>query len=218
MVNDYVSEGNHEPPAIGGSELFLEQLKAGDRDAFEEMIRRWYPQVYRTAIYYCRDPEDAKEVTQDAFLAAFLKIQSFHGRSSLGSWLNRIAANAALMRLRDRRRRQRLEYAITQVQLSLPSGWISHLQRVGSIAELRGAIESAINALPTDYSAVCILRLCCALSTSAVAHSLNISEDTVKTRLHQARTLLKRSLKDHFRDQLDDSAPLYGSQWWKSAA
>ncbi len=218
MVNDYVSEENHDAPAIEGSDLFLVRLKAGDRDAFEDMIRRWYPPVYRTALYYCRDPEDARDVTQEAFFAACLKIQSFHGRSSLGSWLNRIARNTALMRLRERRRRHRLEYAVTQAQLSLPSGWTSHLQRVGSVAELRLAIESAINALPPDYSAVCILRLCCALSTSAVAHALNISEDTVKSRLHQARALLKRALKDHFRDQLDDSALFYGPQWWKSAA
>lgn len=218
MVNDYVSEENHELPAIGGSELFLGQLKAGDRDAFEEMIRRWYPPVYRTAMSYCRDPEDAKEVTQEAFLAAYLKIHLFQGRSSLGNWLNRIAANTALMRLRERRRRHRLEYAVTQTQFSLPSGWISDLQRVGSIEELRVAIESAINALPPDYSSVCILRLCCSFSTSSVANILNISEDTVKSRLHHARVLLKRSLKDNFRDQLDESALLYGPQWWKSAA
>ena len=218
MVNDYVSEENHELPAIGGSELFLGQLKAGDRDAFEEMIRRWYPPVYRTARSYCRDPEDAKEVTQEAFLAAYLKIHLFQGRSSLGNWLNRIAANTALMRLRERRRRHRLEYAVTQTQLSLPSGWISDLQRVGSIEELRVAIESAINALPPDYSSVCIRRLCCSFSTSSVANILNISEDTVKSRLHHARVLLKRSLKDNFRDQLDESALLYGPQWWKSAA
>lgn len=157
-------------------------------------------------------------MVQETFLAAYLKMRSFGGRSSIGSWLTRIAVNMSLMKLRERRRRNKIEVAYNQERLCHPITAMNHLQRAGSLAELRQAIEEAISSLPSDYSTVFILRECRSYSTATVARVLHISPETVKSRLHQARHLLRKALSRHFRDQQDDSDPLYGPSWWKRAA
>lgn len=192
------------------TEEFLLQLQKGDSGAFETLVTRWYPRLYQTALSYCRQPDDATEVVQETFLAAYLKMRSFGGRSSIGSWLMRITVNMSLMKLRDRRRRTRIEVAYAQERLCHPPAPMSNLQRVGSLVELRSAIEQAIYSLPPDYCIVFILRECRSYSTAAVARQLHISPETVKARLHQARELLRKSLSRHLRDQQEGSEPLYG--------
>lgn len=221
-VSDMAKKTSDEREANGEmlteTEQFLARLRDGDADAFERLVARWYPQLYQTALSYCRHPDDATEVVQETFLAAYLKMHSFGGRSSIGSWLTRITVNMSLMKLRDRRRRNKIELAYHQEKLCHPSARESPLQRTGSLAELRRALEDAIFALPPDYGVVFILRECRSYSTATVARALEISAETVKSRLHQARGLLRKALSRHFEDQHDDSEPLYGPTWWKRAA
>ena len=197
---------------------FLDRLVRGDADAFEELVSSWYPRLYRTAYSFCREPQDTEEVIQEVFLTAFLKIKTFRGSSSIGSWLTRITVNMALMRLRERRRRARIE--TMSANEHIPNRRISEnsLERVGSLQELRTAIESAVASLPPDYATVFILRECRSYSTAAVADALHVSSDTVKSRLHQAREIMRKKLARHRKDQLSTSEPLYGPHWWEIAA
>src|SRR4051812_24468868 len=79
--------------------------KAGDYDAFEEIVRRYRDRIYRLARSMTRSDTEAEEVVQDAFLSLFRGLQQFRGESSPSSWIYRVATNAALMRLRTRRRK-----------------------------------------------------------------------------------------------------------------
>lgn len=218
MVNHYPSKENGDSETIVKSPPFFALLQSGSTEAFEALVREWYPSVYRTGRAFCHNNEDALDVAQEVFLRAYLNIHSIHRLSSVGSWLNRITVTTALMKLRQRRRQDRIETALTQAQLSLAPRSINHLERVGSLAELKKGILSALRDLPDEYAAVCMLRLCYGYSTGETALALDISPETVKSRLHLARAMLKRSLRDMFRDQTDEATCLYGSQWWKTAA
>jgi RNA polymerase sigma-70 factor (ECF subfamily) len=186
--------------ALGESAL-LARLRAGEEQAFEELVRRFGGQMLAVARRFLFEEADAQDVLQDAFLSAFRALPNFDGKSRLSTWLHRIVVNAALMRLRTRRRHpeQSIEGLLPAFRedghrvlaaAEPPESASRALQR----EELRELIRSQIERLPESYRNVLLLRDIEELDTAETARFLRISEGAVKTRLHRARQALRTLL------------------------
>lgn len=187
----------------------ITRLKAGDRHACAECIEIHSPLVYRLALRLMGNEVEAEDVLQETFLNAYRGIDSFEGRSGLGTWLYRIAYNAALMRLR------RKDPTMMSVEESLdPDGqhivpkqlfdWCCLPESDFESDEVRTELEAAIGELPETLRVVFVLRELEDLSTAETAAALDISEGAVKVRLHRARLWLRERLSSYFTDMAQD--------------
>ncbi len=174
-------------------------LKAGRRDACAELVRRYSSRLYRVIYRILGNAEEAEEALQETFISACDKIRSFEERSQLGTWLYRIATNAALMRLRQ----MKAPHLSLDSPMETDEGdilprnladWRFDPYRVALNAELRQALEDAILRLPETLRVVFILRELEGLSTRETAEALGISESATKVRLHRARLMLREHL------------------------
>jgi RNA polymerase sigma-70 factor (ECF subfamily) len=187
-------------------EISLEALRRGDRDAFARLVDVHSPKVYRLASRMLRDPQEAEDVLQETFLNAYRSIDRFEGRSSLATWLYRIAANQALMRLR---RRNPMTVSIDEPPdedgpPSLPRelfDWCCLPEEEFLTSEVQAQLDRAIQALSPALKAVFILRDLEGLSTLETAEALEISEAAVKTRLLRARLQLREALSGYFTER-----------------
>jgi RNA polymerase sigma-70 factor (ECF subfamily) len=181
----------------------LQRIKEGDKSACAECIDLHSPGVYRLALRMVSSPEEAEDIVQETFLNAFRTIDAFEGRSRLGTWLYRIAYNAALMRLR---KKQPLyvsidppaleeEEMVTPIQLF---DWCCLPEDDFQTSEARTELERAIAELPETLRAVFVLRELEGLSTEETAQVLNVSLSNVKVRLHRARLWLRERLSTYF--------------------
>ncbi len=182
----------------------MERIRKGDREACDECIRQHAAGVYRVALRLVRNSAEAEDVMQETFLNAFKGIHRFDGRASLRTWLFRIAHNAALMRLR----RPAPEFVpvedmndISESGTPVPRelfDWRAVPEREFATAELRSEMERAIEKLPARLRAVFVMRELEGLSTEETASALDLTAETVKTRLHRARLLLREKLSEFF--------------------
>lgn len=175
----------------------LEALRAGDERAFERLVRESSPRMLAVARRMLRNEEDAQEVVQEAFLSAFRGLHRFAGESRLSTWLHRITVNAALMRLRTRRRKP--EASIEDLlprfledghHTEPPAGWRWTGEELLERKEAREAVRAGIEKLPENYRNVLLLRDIEELDTAEVAELLGLTPGAVKTRLHRARQAL----------------------------
>ena len=185
----------------------LDGLKAGEPVAFEELVRAQGPRLLAVTRRLLRNDEDARDAVQDAFLSAFKSIGGFEGASRLGTWLHRIAINAALMKLRTRRRKPERsieEFLPTYLDdghhVDRPQPWAESGEAGAIRAETRQLVRSSIDELPEDYRNVLILRDIEELDTAETAELLGISIGAAKVRLHRARQALRTILDPHFRE------------------
>jgi RNA polymerase sigma-70 factor (ECF subfamily) len=180
---------------------------AGDGAAFTELVARHQERVYALAMRLLRDAAEAEEVVQEVFITALEKIPSFRGEAAFGTWLHRVAANAALMRLRRRRRapdglgaepvEDLLPRFDAQGQLVVqgPShDWAKRADEQLSDQQIRRAVADAVQNLPDDYRIVFLLRDVEELSSEEMAEVLGVSVAAVKSRLHRARLALREKL------------------------
>jgi RNA polymerase sigma-70 factor (ECF subfamily) len=180
-------------------------LRRESPEATELLVERYAERVYRLALRITGSREDAEEVAQDALWTAAQKIHSFKGDSAFGSWLYRIAANAAYMKLRARRARAR-EIALDDVLPSLVDGgahfepmddWSPRVDEQALNGELRRILETAIDDLPPDYRTALVLHDVEGLSNPDIAEALGISLPAVKSRVHRSRLYLRKRLADY---------------------
>jgi RNA polymerase sigma-70 factor (ECF subfamily) len=187
----------------------VERLRDGDPAALEPLMERYASRVFRVAYGITRSEADAEEVVQDVFLTLFRKIGSFEGRSALGTWIYRVATNAALLKRRGKR---------AQVEVSLEdclptfgedghregdrtllmADWSDTPEQDFVSRETRAVVSRAIDALPPHYRAVLVLRDVEGLSNEEVAEAIDESVASVKSRLHRARMALRELLTRHF--------------------
>jgi len=194
--------------SISKDEAFsLEALKAGDRAEFARLVEAYSELIYRLAIKMMNDPQDAEDVLQETFVKALRGIQKFDGRSSLSTWLYRIATNEALMALR----RQKPNLISTDEPLEAEEGGQEPIQIVDwcclpeeelMSAEAQRYLDEAIDRLTPNLRAVFVLRDIEGLSTQETGEILNLSETAVKTRLSRARLNLREDLSGYFGKKL----------------
>jgi RNA polymerase sigma-70 factor (ECF subfamily) len=187
--------------ALDPDAALVAQLRRADAGAAEALVGAYGDRVYRLASRITGHASDAEEVVQDALWTVVRKIDTFRGESAFGSWLYRIAANAAYQKVRGRRRRP--DIPLDDV---LPSAhddghhaasiadWSPTVDDPSRQADLRLALTAALNALPEDYRAAVVLRDIEELSIAEVAELLGLSVANAKSRVHRARLFLRQRL------------------------
>jgi RNA polymerase sigma-70 factor (ECF subfamily) len=202
-------------PSPSDEEL-VERIRAGELGLCEIIMRRHNQRLYRAVRAILRDEAEVEDVLQDAYLAAYRSLSEFEGRARFSTWLTRIAVNRAL----DRRRRR------ARVVLSNPRegddpvndgdapSWgapAEDPERQSARRELARMLQDAIDALPPTFRPVYVLREVEGLSVQETAESLGIEPNTVKTRLHRARGILRERLLGDFDGAAADAFP-FGAQ------
>ncbi|MDX1612663.1 MAG: sigma-70 family RNA polymerase sigma factor [Candidatus Promineifilaceae bacterium] len=181
----------------------IARLQRGDKEACAECIEIHSPAIYRLALRLMGNEAEAEDVMQETFMSAFKAIESFEGRSGLGTWLYRIAYNAAMMRLRRKQPYQvSVESALNyEENFTVPRqlfDWCCLPERDFEREEVRQELEQAIRELPESLRVVFLMRELEGLSTADTAAALELSEGAVKVRLHRARLWLRERLAPFF--------------------
>lgn len=200
----------------------LERLKAGDERAIVELAETYSSKIYQLAFRYLRNKEDAEEVTQDVLFKVYRKIGAFRGDAALSSWIYRITFNAAMSRLRTARY-QRAQEDDRQTTAANAEGQQPPRASRGDVADwsdladervlrsqLRQRVFGAILALPAIYRAPVMLRDIQGMSTEEASAMLRVKDQTLKSRLHRGRLILRKQLAD-FAGGLTMHRPIYGT-------
>lgn len=188
------------PAATEDEPDLIERAQAGDREAFEELVRRHADRLHAVVLRFIADPEEAREVTQEAFLRAWRSIGRFQGRSQFFTWLYRIGINEAKRRVGRRAPTGLVSSVDGEPKLEAPD-WSEAPDRRLEQSELREALERAIRELPLDYRTTVILRDVEGLSTAEAAEVMELGEAAFKSRLHRARLAVRRSLDTYFAEE-----------------
>ena len=193
----------------GDSAALLEKLRNGESAAFEELVRSYGGEMRAVALRILMDEADADDAVQDAFLSAFRALESFEGRSELGTWLHRIVINASLMKLRARGRSQETdldgllpEFVESGVFASPQFPWQESADKPAIRKELFQQVHMLIEQLPDNYRVPLILRDIEELSTEEIAEALNLTVNAVRVRVHRARQALRSLLTPHIAELL----------------
>ncbi|MCE9673262.1 sigma-70 family RNA polymerase sigma factor [Myxococcus stipitatus] len=180
----------------------LARAQDGDMSAFEALVEAHQDKVYGLALRMTRSEADAAEITQDTFLSAYQHLKDFRGDAAFGSWVHRIAANHALMRLRHRRVAQAAEAELQGPEFT-PRGtladypvtdWSRDAEEKALDAELGQAIRQAADRLPEGYREVFLLKDVDGLSYEQIAEVTGDSIPAIKSRLHRARLALREAI------------------------
>jgi RNA polymerase sigma-70 factor (ECF subfamily) len=183
--------------------LLVAAAKRGDIHAFEELVNRYEAKIFRLTMNITRNREDAEDAMQDAFLKSYAHLKDFQEDSRFYTWLVRIAANEALMRLRKRRPNQfSLDEPVEGEEQLIPreiEDWGPSPEQRFAQTEMHEILSEAIGKLDPDFRVVFTLRDIEELSTEETAKTLGISIPAVKSRLLRARLKLRQKLDRYFR-------------------
>ena len=185
-------------PLTDDEEGLVARARAGDRAAFDALVRRHSDGLFAVVARLCGDRDEAEEVTQEAFLRAWSGLPGFRGDAQFFTWLYRIGVNEARRRADGRRRRGDVVVVSLHEQREHASRdhWVHPVDRAER-ADLRRTLEAAIARLPVDQRAAFVLRDVEGLSTAEAAAVLGLREAAFKSRLHRARKRLRAGLADH---------------------
>lgn len=202
------------PNRSAESELIRRAVRK-DEAAIRAILQANNRRLYRVARSIVRDDGEAEDVLQEAYLRAFSALAEFRGESSLATWLTRIVLNEALQR-----RRRRTELAAAQIDpprhlaaqiIPFPTGHQTvDPERAMAQREICQLLEHAIDELPDEFRTVLVARVIEDMSIEETASLLGLRPETVKTRLHRARRLLKAALADHIGPLFSDVFPFAG--------
>ena len=188
--------------------LNLKKLQSGDQQELTKLVQQYSDSIYRVALRMLNNSAEAEDVLQETFIKALRSIENFEGRSSLSTWLYRIAVNEALMVIR----KQKSEVSIIQddfsdeesdgISVSQIVDWCCLPESEFLSSETKEKLNEAILKLPENLRSVFILRDIEGLSINETAQALDLSETNVKTRLLRARMKLREELSIYFSDRL----------------
>lgn len=193
-------------------------LQAGNQAAVQELAVRYGPRIQQLAMRHMKNREDAEEVTQDVLLKVHKKIHAFRGDAALSSWIYRITFNTAMSRLRQNRaaraaaqERDRVEALLESNSAQVrapkePADWTAMPDEQVMRAQLRDALAAAVRELPEIYRAPVVLRDIEGLTTEEASSRLKVKDQTLKSRLHRGRLMLRDKL-DVFRSGLSLHRP-----------
>jgi RNA polymerase sigma-70 factor (ECF subfamily) len=199
----------------------LERLKSGDERAMAELAETYSSRIYQLAFRYLRNKEDAEEVTQDVLFKVYRKVGAFRGDAALSSWIYRITFNAAMSRLRTAKyQRSQEEERQASVdadgESAVPASrsdvadWSDLADERVLRSQLRRRVFRAILSLPAIYRAPVLLRDIQGMSTEEASAVLHVKDQTLKSRLHRGRLILRKQLAD-FAGGLTMHRPIYGT-------
>ena len=188
-------------------ELSLEALIAGDRAEFARLVDAYSSPIYRLGLRMLGNPQDAEDVLQNTFLNALIHLPKFEGRSSIATWLYRIAANEALMLLRKKKPETNIDDVSPDESDEdlLPSqfvDWSALPEDELLTGEGKRNLDAAIASLPESLRLVFLLRDVEGLSIKETADALNLTEANVKTRLLRARMFLREQLSTYYGERM----------------
>jgi len=196
----------------------VERAASGDQSAFRAIMERNNQRLYRVARAVMKDDTEAEDVVQETYLRAFFNLSKFRGESSLTTWLTRIALNEALGRKRKQRAMVTLETVETAQQTSAQIIQFPAMntetdpERSAAQNEIQRLLERAMDALPEPFRVVFVMRDVEEMSIEETAFHLGIRPQTVKTRLHRARRLLRQSLDGELASTLKETYPFAGAR------
>jgi len=204
-------------PAVVDDAELVRRVLARDADAFRTIMQRHNRRLYRIARSVLRNNAEAEDAAQEAYVSAFTHLASYRGESSLAAWLSRIAMNEALGRLRRRRdtvdiatlKDTRAEAEIIQFPLAAQT---DDPERTMAQRQILQLVEETTDALPEAYRLVFVTRVIEGMSVEETADLLGIKPETVKTRLHRARQLVREQLDKKIGPVLMDAFPFAGKR------
>ena len=193
------------------------RVGGGDSAAFEILMRRYNRTLFRTARAILRDDAEAEDALQEAYLQAYQAIGGWRAEAKLSTWLARIVANEALMRLRKQARRAEivpLQSSATLEGLNeIPDTDMNKTpEREAQRVEMRRLLEAQIDSLPDDYRAVFMLRAVEELTVEETSKVLGIPEATVRSRLFRARSLLREGIASRIDLACEDAFAFAGER------
>ncbi len=180
------------------------RVKNGDVSAFDILTRKYRERLYRVVYNMVSNREDAMDITQNAFIKAFSSINSFRGGSAFYTWLYRIAINSSITFLK--RARLRRFFSLDNADETLASDDVLEklsenrgAERGVILSELKEKLNEALQTLSIKHRTVIVLREIEGLSHQEISKITNTSENTVRTRLHYAKSILRERLKDYLK-------------------
>lgn len=188
-------------------DLLLARLQAGEESALDDLVDAYGGRIYQLAFRYLRNKEDAEEVAQDVLFKVYRKVGAFRGDAALSSWIYRITFNTAMSRLRtpsyQRSRAQDPqivssagEVVVAAARQPEVADWSDLADERVFRAQMRRRVLHAILALPAIYRAPVMLRDIQGMSTEEASAMLRVKDQTLKSRLHRGRLILRRQLAD----------------------
>lgn len=192
-----------------GQEFSLALLKAGNRAEIARLVDTYSPQIYRLGLKMLSNPQDAEDILQNTFMKALQALPKFEGRSSLSTWLYRIAVNEALMAVRRSKPEtdvvlQTENSEANESLLVSVTDWCCLPESELMSSEAKGHLDEAVQMLPEKLRIVFILRDLEGLSIRETSQALDVAETTVKTRLLRARLKLRETLSAYYRERLTE--------------
>ena len=183
-----------QSPAERGQEaaVLVAAAQAGDPRAFEELVRRYRPRIFALALHLTGRRSDADDITQDAFLKAYAKINEFEGRSQFFTWLYRIALHRALNVKRNRQRRRTVDFDDPRVSAAVAVDAGDDPRRALELQEAYAQLIGAFDQLSPTLRTTVVLTTLQGLSYREAAVVLDTTEGTIAWRVHEARTQLRR--------------------------
>ena len=179
----------------------IEQVLAGDNNAFGLLVERYQDRVYNLALRMCGNPDDAFDLAQEAFFRAWRGLSGFQGDSAFSTWLFRLSSNVCLDWLRAKKRRPTVSLTAVdddgeETQLDLPDPGKSP-EELLEAAEDQATLAKAMNQLPVEYRQILTMRAINDMSYTEIAEALQIREGTVKSRISRARLALRNILLEN---------------------
>jgi RNA polymerase sigma-70 factor (ECF subfamily) len=206
----YVRRDATEIIAASGDLELARRAMARDGAAFRAIIKTHNQRLYRIARGVVRNDAEAEDIVQEAYVRAFAHLERFRGDASLGTWLSRIVINEALGRLRKRRRTVAMPENPQAEIIQFPLNPSDDPERTMAQRQILQLVERATDSLPDFYRMVFVARVIEGLSIEETSELLGVRPQTVKTRLHRARALLRKALDDQIGPVLLEAFPFAG--------
>lgn len=180
----------------------VRRCKAGDREAFDILVEKYYKKIYNLAYRFVGEPEEANDLAQEIFTAAYQNMRRFRGDAKFSTWLFQIAANRGKNRFKYLKRRGHFanraqrdgEDEKDALQREIPDD-TTNPENLYASKQIRKIVQDAIEDLEPDHKEIVILRDIEGFSYDEIAQILGLPEGTTKSRLHRARMVVKEKLK-----------------------
>lgn len=190
--------------------VIIKRVVGGEKELFEILLRRYNQRLFRVLRSYIHSEDDARDIMQDSYVKAYLKLDQFNCQSSFSTWLIRIGINEALQFIR-KKKHQSENYGKTESLenvFNLPDTNQMNPEKQAIKSETRILVEHAVDRLPEKYRVIFVLHQIEGLTNSEIADTLELTDSNVKVRLHRAKKLLKEEL---FKSTHDESIFEFGN-------